>query len=98
LKICASVASTKAVAMPSTATHHIQKIAPGPPSVSAIATPAMLPVPTREARPTAKAWKEEMPPFAPPREAKMVDQSVPKRRNCTKPVCQVNQSPAPISR
>ena len=41
--------------MPMSATTHIQKIAPGPPTVSAIATPAMLPVPTREARPTQKA-------------------------------------------
>ena len=35
--------------MPTAATTHIQKIAPGPPSVRAIATPAMLPVPTRDA-------------------------------------------------
>ena len=51
-----------AVAMPTAATTHIQKMAPGPPTVSAIATPAMLPVPTRDARPTQNAWKEEIPP------------------------------------
>ena len=32
-----------------TAISHIQKTAPGPPAVMAIATPAILPVPTREA-------------------------------------------------
>ena len=30
--------------------------------VMAMATPTMLPVPTRDASPTAKAWKEEIPP------------------------------------
>ena len=56
----------KAVAVPSRATTHIQKIAPGPPRMRASATPTMLPVPTRQARPTAKAWKEdrERPPLA----------------------------------
>ena len=38
--------------MPTNATIHIQKIAPGPPSVSATATPAILPVPTRLASDT----------------------------------------------
>ena len=44
--------------MPISATIDIQKIAPGPPTISAIATPAILPVPTREASPTQKAWVE----------------------------------------
>ncbi len=34
----------------------------GPPMVMARATPTMLPVPTQEANPMAKAWKEEIPP------------------------------------
>ena len=50
------------VAMPTSATIHIQNTAPGPPMVMARATPTMLPVPTREANPMAKAWKEEIPP------------------------------------
>ena len=50
------------VAIPTSATTHIQNTAPGPPMVMAMATPTMLPVPTREASPTAKAWKEEIPP------------------------------------
>ena len=51
--------------MPTSATIHIQKIAPGPPSVSATATPAMLPVPTRLARLVQSAWKGEMPSVSP---------------------------------
>jgi len=55
LNICASVDSISAVAMPIRATTHTQKIAPGPPSVIAIATPVMFPVPTREASAIVKA-------------------------------------------
>ena len=51
----ASTASTKALAIPRNATSHIQKTAPAPPSLMAMATPAMFPVPTREAMPMAKA-------------------------------------------
>ena len=36
--------------MPKSAITHIQKIAPGPPTTMALATPAMLPVPTQPAR------------------------------------------------
>ena len=39
---------------------HIQKTAPGPPITTAMAMPAMLPTPTREAVETQKAWKVEM--------------------------------------
>ena len=39
---------------------HIQKMAPGPPVATAVAMPAMLPVPTREAVDTMRAWKDEM--------------------------------------
>lgn len=60
LNNCANVASTKAVAEPMSAISHIQKMAPGPPTAMAVATPARLPVPTRVAIETAKAWNEEM--------------------------------------
>ena len=76
----------KAVAIPKKATSHIQKTAPGPPRVTAIATPAMLPVPTREAMPIAKAWKEEMPSPSTSRESKTCLTIWPNRRICTKPV------------
>ncbi len=36
-------------------------MAPGPPAVSAIATPVKLPVPTRAAKLVHKAWNEEIP-------------------------------------
>ena len=39
---------------------HIQNTAPGPPVAMAVATPAMLPVPTREAVDTMSAWNDEM--------------------------------------
>src|SRR5690625_5890309 len=41
----ASTASAYFVAMPNTAVIHIQNTAPGPPSTTAVATPAILPVP-----------------------------------------------------
>lgn len=44
------------MAMPTSAIIHIQKIAPGPPRFSATATPAILPVPTREASEVQNAW------------------------------------------
>ncbi len=56
------MASIIAVHMPMNATTHIQKIAPGPPTTSAVATPAMLPVPTRAASEVANAPNEVTPP------------------------------------
>ena len=35
---------------------HIQKMAPGPPTDSAVATPAIFPIPTVPARDVAAAW------------------------------------------
>ena len=90
--------SAKAVAMPMTATTHIQNRAPGPPATTARATPATLPMPTRAASPTAKAWKEEMPPSAPEREPVMVRIMVPNRRTWTPRVRTVKYSPTTTSR
>ena len=43
---------------------HIQNTLPKPPTHSAVATPMMLPVPTREAVDTMRAWNEDTPlPF-----------------------------------
>ena len=50
----------KAEAAPTSAMTHIQKTAPGPPVATAVATPAMLPVPTRLAVDTISAWNDEM--------------------------------------
>jgi hypothetical protein len=41
--------------MPTSAVIHIQNIAPGPPMAIAVATPAMLPVPTVAARAVIRA-------------------------------------------
>ena len=40
---------------------HIQNTAPGPPNAIAVATPAMLPVPTRPDSDSASAWNEDTP-------------------------------------
>ncbi|MOA33544.1 hypothetical protein D3C78_1548460 [compost metagenome] len=53
--------STKAELAPRKATIHIQNTAPGPPKVIAVATPAMLPVPTRPASVIASAWNDDTP-------------------------------------
>jgi len=55
------VHSTNEVDAPRNATVHIQNRAPGPPNAMAVATPAMLPVPTRPASDIVSAWKLEMP-------------------------------------
>jgi len=49
------------VAAPRKATIHIQKIAPGPPKPIAVATPAILPVPTRPDSAMVSAWKDDTP-------------------------------------
>ena len=77
------MASVNAVAMPMSAMTHIQKIAPGPPSARAIATPAMLPVPTRLARLMQNAWNEEMPSPAFERDPRITRSILPNERNCT---------------
>ena len=96
LKIWASVASKNAVAMPTRATTHIQKIAPGPPNMSAAATPNTLPIPTRAASEIAKAWKEEIPPSAPLRESKTVRIISGKRRTWTARERPVRKRPTPM--
>ncbi len=45
------------VAIPTNAVTHIQKSAPGPPQWMAIATPAMLPMPTVADSAVESAWK-----------------------------------------
>ena len=57
LNLTASTTSANLVVIPNIAAIHIQKIAPGPPRAIAVATPAILPVPTVAARAVATAWK-----------------------------------------
>ena len=58
----------------------------------------MLPVPTRDASPTANAWKEEIPPSDPVREPSIVRSICGNIRTWTNLVRTVNHSPAPMSR
>ena len=50
-----STASIILVAIPKVADSHIQKTAPGPPMAMAVATPAMLPLPTTVANEVVRA-------------------------------------------
>ena len=56
----------------------------------------MLPVPTRDARPMVKAWKEEM-PSPPAREPAIARSICPNRRNWRPRVRTVNQIPTAMS-
>ena len=49
----------KLLADPMIAKIHIQKTAPGPPTMIALATPAMLPTPTRAPRPMQNASNDD---------------------------------------
>ncbi len=83
-----------AVAMPTTATTHIQKTAPGPPMPIASATPVTFPVPTREAALIVNAWNGEIPSFSSFFSVISLNIS-PNRRNWTNFVRIVNQTPSP---
>ncbi len=61
----ASSASLYLVAVPSTPVSHIQKTAPGPPRLTAVATPTMLPVPMVAANAVVSAAKGLTSPSAP---------------------------------
>ena len=79
---------------------HIQKTAPGPPTTIAVATPARLPVPTRLASDTAKAWNEETwrsPPGALPDGSPSTRTISRSMRNCTPRVRRVNHTAQPSS-
>ena len=80
------MASTNALPAPKKAMTHIQTIAPGPPKPMAVATPTMLPVPTRPDNAIANAWNEVMPVFCFLSVLKSSRNISPKRRTCTKRV------------
>ena len=58
----ASVQEASLDDMPNTAVTTIQKMAPGPPMLTAMATPAMFPSPTVADRAEVRAWKWEISP------------------------------------
>lgn len=74
-----------AVAIPTNATIHIQKTAPGPPMATASATPARFPVPTREAIVILKAWNALIPrrPLCSTASSVMTLNILPNKRNWT---------------
>ena len=80
----------KAVEAPKNAMSHIQNTAPGPPRAMAVATPTILPVPTRPDSATQNASKEDMPCLVPSSEtsfgAKRLRIISPNRLTCTKRV------------
>ena len=78
---------------------HIQNTAPGPPTAIAVATPAMLPVPTRLAVDTIIAWNDET-LFLPSTcfFSVMARNMSLMRVNCTPLVRIVKYMPAPMSR
>ncbi|SVJ77949.1 Uncharacterised protein [Klebsiella pneumoniae] len=76
--------SKKLLDMPTSAVTHIQNTAPGPPRVTAMPTPAMLPAPTRPARLSIRAWKELSWPAWPRSDSLNTPNMWPKWRNWTK--------------
>src|SRR5690606_32270668 len=85
------------VEAPRKAIAHIQNTAPGPPKAIAVATPAMLPVPTRPPSDIASAWNED----TPAREALLPNSSLTisgTPRNCMKRVRSEKYRPRPRHR
>src|SRR5690606_18076687 len=82
---------------PRKAITHIQNTAPGPPNAIAVATPAMLPMPTRPDSDIARAWNDDTPAteLAPPSSSATISRTL---RSCTNRVRIENQSPAPRHR
>src|SRR5688500_2085724 len=86
--------------MPSSPDTHSQKSAPGPPSVIAVATPAMFPTPTVDASAVATAWNGVTLPAPAVRSRSLPSTSpsaVPMCRNCTPPVTNSSRTPVPMS-
>src|SRR3990172_9089743 len=86
--------------MPRTPETQSQKSAPGPPRNRAVATPAMLPTPTVDARAVATAWNGVTLPSPPPCLVSFPRTSrsaVHRCRNCTARVRTVRTNPVPIT-
>jgi len=80
--------------MPTSAMAHIQNTAPGPPSVMATATPAMLPPPTRPPTETSSAWRAVIWLGSPLSSLPVSTRNMrPKKRSSAKPVAMVKNRP-----
>ena len=84
--------------MPKKAAIHIQKIAPGPPTLTAVATPTMLPVPTVAASATQSALKLETSPLPWFFALKMRRSASGRRRTWSSFSRMVRKMPVPTSR
>ncbi len=73
------------VAIPKNAAIHIQRSAPGPPSLMAVATPTILPVPTVAARAVASAAKLEISPLPFASDLKISFKAFGRRKTCNNP-------------
>src|SRR4026207_2576197 len=93
-----STASANLVAVARKPYTQIQKSAPGPPEMIAVATPAMLPVPIDAASAVANAWNGESTPGAGEEPAaNMARTASGNRRICTTPKRSVRNRPPPRS-
>ena len=94
----ASRPSAYLVAIPKKAAIHIQKIAPGPPTLTAVATPTMLPVPTVAARATQSALKLDTSPSPLFLALKISFSAFGRRKTCSMWSRMVRKIPVPTSR
>ncbi len=93
----ASTPSWYFVLIPTMALTHIQNTAPGPPMAIAIATPAMLPIPTVAATTDTSAWADEIPPpESAPGRRRSVRSASGSRRSDTIPDEKNSHRPPPI--
>ena len=70
--------------MPKKAATHIQKMAPGPPTFTAVATPTMLPVPTVAASATQSALKLDTSPWPSFLALKIRRSAIGRRKTCSR--------------
>ena len=92
----ASTPSAYLVAIPKKAASHIQNKAPGPPALTAVATPTMLPVPTVAAKAVHKAWKLLISPLPVFLAAKISFKAIGSFTTWSKPKRTVSNTPVPI--
>ena len=84
--------------MPKKAASHIQKSAPGPPSLIAVATPTMLPVPTVAASAVQSALNESMSPSPLFLAKNMSFRALGSLTTCSSVSRNVSQMPVPTSK
>ena len=94
--LTASSPSEYFVAIPRHAATIIQNSAPGPPAITAVATPTIFPVPIVAAIAVQSAPKLVTSPFAPSSFFTMYFSALPSFLNCSKPSLMVRYIPVPM--